>query len=90
MGKPRLKLVTPATEKRTVTPRRTPNRDPRRGGAAAVLKIEEATRKSTSGLPTYGTVFLLLLGVTISPGSPTLHVLFLAAKSEAMGQQRRF
>ncbi len=54
---------------------------PRRGGVSIPAaqtcskSRSSATRKSTSGLPTYGAVSLLLHSVTISPGSPTLQML---------------
>jgi hypothetical protein len=70
---------------------------PRRGRASTPAaqtcskSRNSATRKSASGLPTYGTVSLLLRGLTISPGSPTLHVLHctvVSHQSVAMGQSR--
>jgi hypothetical protein len=71
---------------------------PRRGRASTPARTcsksrNSATRKSASGLPTYGTVSLLLHGLTISPGSPTLHVLHctvVSHQSVAMGHWRHF
>ncbi len=79
----------------------TPGQDsspPRRGGVSIPAaqtcskSRSSATRKSTNALPTYGAVSLLLHGVTISPGSPTLQMLRcteVSQQNDVMGHSHR-
>ncbi len=71
---------------------------PRRGGVSIPAaqtcskSRSSATRKSTNALPTYGAVSLLLHGVTISPGSPTLQMLRcteVSQQNDVMGHSHR-